>query len=289
MKRAMILAALLLLGLAVAKSFGAMDRSHRDARAFFWTDVAPDEGWIHVRNTNGSIRIEESDDDSVSVLASTSWKGTPEDVGFVVNSVDGSIYICALRGGGSEEDCDADSYRNQDRSWLAQRLLRKRPVNVSFTVRAPATARLNAETRNGLIEARAPLAALKADTRNGAILAKRPVGAIEASTRNGPVSAVIADGPLAGDVLLETRNGPITIELPADISANLSLETRHGRVSSDFPLGLDGRTAENMSGTAVLGSGGLGISLVTRNGPIRIERRAPAPPIADSAVVVSVK
>lgn len=297
MKRAMIVAALILLGLAVAKSFGAMDRNHRESNAFSWSDAAPGAGWIHVRNTNGAIRIEQSENDSVSVVASTSWRGSPEEVAFVVNRAGDEIYICALQGGGSENDCDADTYRNQNRSWLAQRIWRLRPVTVAFTVRVPPTARIDAETSNGRITAGAPLASLKANTRNGRIEATEPVQSIEASTRNGSVSAVIADGPLAGDVLLETRNGSVTVELPADLDAQLAYETRHGRIASDFPLGAadEERHDTRRSGMQTLGVGGPTVTLTTRNGSVRIKRRTlempelsdipepPEPPVAPVA------
>ena len=285
MRRVILFGGLLLLGLALAKSFGAMDRDHREREAFAWEGGVPADGWLHVRNRNGSIQIEEGSGDSISIVAARSWTGRrPQEVGFVVNRVGNDVYVCALYGGGGENDCDEDSYRNRQTSWLKRRILRIRPVSVSFTVRAPATARINAQTRDGAIAIDAPLAALVADSRNGSIKAKRPIGTVEARTRNGSVSAIIADGPLTGDIVLESYNGSITAELPEDVNADVDLQTRNGRVSTDFPLEikLDGATAGSRLRhiTSVIGSGGHKVTLGTRNGSVRLESR----PVGASSV-----
>jgi hypothetical protein len=290
MKRAMILAALILLGLAVAKSFGAMDRSHHQRDAFSWHDAVPDDGWIRVRNINGSIQIAESENDSVFVRASTSWKGTPEKVSFIVNQDGGDVYICAIHGGGDERDCAADTYRNRRRSWLARQFWKARPVSVEFTVYAPAKARIDAQTSNGSIKADAPLVALVADTRNGRIDASKPVQSIKANTYNGRINAVIADGALASDVVLETRNGSVTVELPENLSGELSYQTRHGSITNDFatvPMTVGHRSGQH-SGSFTLGQGGPRLSFSTRNGDIKISKR-PVKTAADSAVVAATK
>jgi len=291
MRRVIIFGALLLLGLAVAKSFGAMDRSHRDREAWTWTDVAPADGWLHVRNRNGAIQIEEGTGDSVTIVASKSWTGRrPQEVGFVVNRVGNDVYVCVLYGGGGENDCDEDSYRNRETNWLKRRIMRIRPVSVAFTVYAPSSARINAQTRNGQIGVDAPLTALVANSSNGSIKAEKPIGAVEAHTRNGSISAIIADGPLAGDIVLESYNGSVTAELPEDADANVTLGTRNGRVSTNFPLQVEQKGEHRGSRlreiAAVLGNGGPEVKLETRNGSVRLNSRpASTPAQADSPVV----
>ena len=278
MRRVIVIGGLLLLGLAFAKSFGAMDRDHRERQAWTWRGGVPADGWLHVRNRSGSVKIEQGTSDSIEIVASRSWTGRrPQDVAFITNQVGDDIYVCALYGGGDSSDCDEDTYRNTSTNWIRRRVMRIRPVTIGFTIRAPATARINAETRDGQIAVDAPLSALVAKSRNGSIKTEQPIGTIEANTRNGSISAIIADGALAGDVLLETYNGSVTAELPASANANVSLQTRNGRISTDFPLQVtldgeqNGSRLRNI--TSVLGTGGPQVKLQTYNGSVRLKSR----------------
>lgn len=274
MRRVIVLGALLLVGLAVAQSFGLMDRDHRISRAWVWEGEVPGDGWVHLRNSNGSIRIEEGGGPEIELVASKSWTGRrPQDVDFIANRVGNDVYICALYGGGDSSDCDEDDYDNRETNWFLRKVLRIRPVTVGFTVQVPSTARLNADTHNGRIAVNAPLAALVANTRNGSIKSEQLVGTMEAHSRNGSITARIADGQLAGDILLETRNGSVSAELPDSVNANVVLMTRNGRVSTDFSITMSGSVnRRNIEG--VLGSGGPQVKLETRNGSVRLTRRS---------------
>jgi hypothetical protein len=287
MRRVIVFGALLLVGLAFAQSFGMMDRDHRVSSAWTWAGDVPDEGWVHLRNRNGTVRIEESSGDSVEIVASKSWTGRrPQEISFVSNRVGNDVYICALYGGGGPSRCNEERYANREVSWFKRRVLRVRDVNVGFTVRVPADARVNVDTRDGRISVNAPLASLVANTRNGSIKAEEPIGSVQASSRNGSISAVIAEGQLAGDVVMETRNGSVTVELPESVNANVLLETRNGRVTTDFPLTMDKlENTRSISGT--LGTGGPKVSLTTRNGSVRLRKRGSAHAVdADVAATV---
>lgn len=273
MRRVIVFGALLLVGLAFAQSCGVMDRDHRVSDAWSWSGDVPAEGWLHVRNRTGSIRIEEGRSSEVEIVASKSWTGRrPQQVAFVANRVGENVYVCALSGGGDADDCDEDTYRTRPVNWIKRRVLRVRPVNTTFTVRVPATARVNADTRDGRISVDAPLASLVATTVNGSIKADEPVGALKATSRNGSVSAIIADGPLAGDIEVSTRNGSVTLEMPDSLDANIAMTTRNGRVTTDFPLHMD-KLDNTRAITGVLGAGGPKITLETRNGSVRLKRR----------------
>lgn len=276
MRRVIVFGALLLVGLAFAQSFGIMDRDHRISDAWSWRGDVPAEGWLHVRNRNGSIRIEQGAGPTVEIVASKSWTGRrPQEVAFVANRVGENVYVCALYGGGDSDDCDEQNYRSHSVSWFKRRVLRVRSVNTTFTVRVPATARVNADTRDGRIAVDAPLAALVANTRNGSIKSEEPVGTLKAMSRNGSVSAIIADGPLAGDIEISTRNGSVTLEMPESIDANVAMVTRNGRVTTDFPIQMD-KLDNTHSINGILGAGGPKISLETRNGSVRLKKRPSA-------------
>jgi hypothetical protein len=268
------LGALLLVGLAIAQSFGLMDRNHRVSRAWVWEGDVAGEGWVHLRNREGFIRIEEGSGSEIELVASKSWTGRrPQDVEFIANRIGNDVYICALYGGGDSSDCDEDDYDNRETNWFMQKVFRVRPVTVGFTVQVPSTARLNVDTHNGRVAVNAPLTALVANTRNGSIKTEQPVGTMEAHSRNGSITARIADGQLTGDILLETRNGSVSAELPDSVNANVILMTRNGRVSTDFPITMSGRVnTRNIEG--VLGNGGPQVKLETRNGSVRLTRRS---------------
>lgn len=274
MRRVIVLGALLLVGLAFAQSLGLMDRDHRISRAWAWEGKMEPDGWVYLRNRSGSIRIEEGSGPEIELVASKSWTGRrPQEVEFIANRVGNDVYICALYGGGDSSDCDEDDYRNRETNWFLRKVLRVRPVTVGFTVQVPSTARLNADTHDGRVTVNAPIAALVANTRNGSIKTEQPVGTVEAHSRNGSITARIADGELAGDVLLSTRNGSVSAELPDSVNANVVLMTRNGRVSTDFPITMSGRVnTRNVEG--VLGSGGPQVKLETRNGSVRLTKRA---------------
>ena len=125
MRRVIVLGALLLVGLAIAQSFGLMDRNHRVSRAWAWEGEVPGEGWVHLRNRSGSIRIEEGSGPAIELVASKSWTGRrPQDVEFIANRVGDDVYICALYGGGDESDCDEDDYDNRETNWFMRKFMR---------------------------------------------------------------------------------------------------------------------------------------------------------------------
>jgi DUF4097 and DUF4098 domain-containing protein YvlB len=67
-------------------------------------------------------------------------------------------------------------------------------------------------------------------------------------------------------------NGSITLEMPADLSADLDAETVNGRIDVDFPVtGNVRKTKRELRGT--IGGGGRSLDLETVNGSINIRRR----------------
>jgi DUF4097 and DUF4098 domain-containing protein YvlB len=274
MRRVIVFGALLLVGLAFAQSFGMMDRDHRVSRAWAWEGDIPSEGWLHIRNRNGNVRIERGTGDSVEIVASKSWTGRrPQEISFIANPVGNDLYVCAVYGGGGESRCNEQRYAPREISWFKRRVFRVREVNVAFTVRVPEDARVNVDTRDGRISVDAPLAALVATTRSGSIKAEEPIGRVEANSRSGSISAVLADGQLPGDIVMETRSGSVTLALPESINANVALATRSGRVTTEFPLHMEKlENTRNITGT--LGSGGHTITLTTRSGSVRLKKRS---------------
>jgi DUF4097 and DUF4098 domain-containing protein YvlB len=69
---------------------------------------------------------------------------------------------------------------------------------------------------------------------------------------------------------LESTNGPITVTVPQNFSADLEFGTSNGPMEFDFPITVQGRVSKTIRTT--LGSGGPPIRVLTMNGPAMLQR-----------------
>jgi DUF4097 and DUF4098 domain-containing protein YvlB len=109
---------------------------------------------------------------------------------------------------------------------------------------------VKAQTSNGAIRAEGSKAALRLTTRNGAITVTGATGVVELKTSNGRidlqaekavVKAETNNGTIAfrgsladGEHTFSTRNGPITVTLPAGARFRVDATTHLGTVKSEF-------------------------------------------------------
>ena len=80
-------------------ALGSLLRRRSGEETVRWSGAAP-AGWVHLRNVNGSITVENSTSDRVEVLAKKRWQGSRDAVRFVSNESGGELYLCALYGPG---------------------------------------------------------------------------------------------------------------------------------------------------------------------------------------------
>ena len=144
--------------------------------------------------------------------------------------------------------------------------------SATFVVYVPRRTDVEAQTYNGPVSARDIDGRVRLDTYNGPITLKNLAGDTRASTRNGPLYVELTGTGWQGAGLdAETRNGPVTLEVPDDYNAELVTGTINGPMSSDLPL-----TVEFMGGrrhlNATLGTGGTKLRVVTHNGPFSLRR-----------------
>ena len=182
-------------------------------------------------------------------------------------------------------------------------------------VAVPRKALVNARTGDGSIRVENIEGRLSVRTGDGSIVADRVIGDIEARSGDGSIRIEKAEGRLdvetddgsisldakptvvrakSGDGAirltlqadttmaeawdLSTRDGSITITLPADFSAEIDAETSDGSVRSSYP-GLsdrdedeDGRERRRRELRTRLGEGGHILKVRTGDGSIRFER-----------------
>ena len=247
------------------------DRDGRSDSPFHWTGEVGRDRWVYVRNLNGRVRVEESNNGKVEVTAVKSWRrGNPEDVRITVRqsgSGRGDLIVCALWRDGDR--CDEDGYHSGNSSsfWNFNR---NNDVNVEFTIKVPAGSRVNARSVNGNVTIDGATAEVVARTTNGSVEARSSSGPVSARTTNGNIFVRSSrfDG---GQTEYSTTNGSITVELPASANADVEMRTTNGGLSSDFPITVQGKFSTRRL-NARLGSGGPLVRLSTTNGSIRLRR-----------------
>lgn len=140
---------------------------------------------------------------------------------------------------------------------------------VSYRVLVPRGTDLTLEATNGGVTVAGVGGAVEARSTNGGIQIEGAAGPVRVRSTNGGIRASLTSGTaLDQDMELHTTNGPVTLTLPAGVSARLNASTSNGGISSDIPLTIQGQSRRQLRG--VMGQGGPEIRVSTTNGPIRI-------------------
>lgn len=113
---------------------------------------------------------------------------------------------------------------------------------------------------------------LSADTRDGSIRVTGRFDRLDLHTGDGNINAeVAAASKMSSSWALRTRDGTITLRLPADFSADLDAHTGDGHVSSDFAITVSGALKENSLRGRLNGGGAL-LEVRTGDGDIRLQK-----------------
>jgi hypothetical protein len=96
-------------------------------------------------------------------------------------------------------------------------------------------------------------------------------GDVRGRTTNGGVHVELDGRRWDGAGLdVQTTNGGVTLEVPADYSARLETGTVNGGLDLEFPVTVQGRIGRRLATT--LGEGGPTVRAMTTNGGVRILR-----------------
>jgi hypothetical protein len=238
----------------------------RNADDFQWRGRVRPGGTIEVKGVSGDVTAMPSSGPEVEVTAQrTGRRNNPDDVRIdVVEHADG-VTICAVypsRDPARPNECRPGTEGRMN--------VQNNDVNVRFVVRVPAGVRFAGRTVNGEVEAQGLNGPVALSTVNGsATFATSSYG--EASTVNGSIRGAMGAAGWDDALAFHTVNGSITLDLPADLSAEVRASTVNGDISTDFPLTVTGRVSRRHV-TGIIGSGGRRLDLETVNGSVRLRR-----------------
>jgi hypothetical protein len=236
------------------------------APAFEWRGTVLQGSAIEIKGVNGDINAQPASGNEVEVTATrTGRRSDPNSVRIEVVQHGDGVTICAVYP-------DAGSNPNECRPGREGRMnVKNNDVQVAFTVIVPTGVRFVGSTVNGDVRAGPLDAPVSIKTVNGeAEFTTSSHG--EASTVNGSIQATLGSALWEGNLSFNTVNGSITVNLPADISADVRAETVNGDITTGFPLTVNGRPSRRVL-NATIGGGGRLMELETVNGSVKLNRR----------------
>ncbi len=221
---------------------------------------------IEIKGVNGAIRAERTSGDEVEVQARLRGRrDDPSTVKMEVIEHANGVTICAVypsRDRDEPNECRPGGHGRMN--------VQKNDVQVEFTVRVPAGVNFIGRTVNGDVEALGIQGDVEAHTVNGGVDVSAS-GLAEATTVNGSITASLGRANWTGTMDFTTVNGSVTLELPADLSCDVSISTVNGHISSDYPLMVEGRISpRHVKGT--IGEGGRTLVVKTVNGNVQLRR-----------------
>jgi DUF4097 and DUF4098 domain-containing protein YvlB len=113
---------------------------------------------------------------------------------------------------------------------------------------------------------------LRARASDGRITAAGRFDALELGTGDGRIEArALSGSTIASGWTLHTGDGSVTLQLPANLAADLDLHTSDGHIEADIPVAVEGRLGEKNIHGKINGGGNL-ITVHTGDGSIRLQK-----------------
>jgi len=216
-------------------------------------------GSFEIRNTNGEIRVETTDGNTVEVVATRVAKaGSDEDarnalkrIEIVEDVTPNRIQLDSSRGG--------IAFEMNVQRW------------VDYVVKVPRWANVTLKSTNGEIVASGITGKVRLESTNGEIKATGIEGPLHAETTNGGMQLELVKVGEDG-VECSTTNGEIVLTVPATAKASIDVQTNTGDIeTSGLDLSVKEKGRKDLRAT--LGGGGARIKLETTNGDITLRGR----------------
>ncbi len=144
--------------------------------------------------------------------------------------------------------------------------------SVTYEIFVPQNTDLTLTARNGGIQISDVRGQIRFEGRNGGVRLQRLAGDVVGSTMNGGIDAELTGNIWDGRQMeVTTRNGGVSVKMPASYSAHIQAETDRGGVQSDFPLTVQGNVRPRKLDFNV-GAGGPLIHVTTTNGQVSFKK-----------------
>ncbi len=131
---------------------------------------------------------------------------------------------------------------------------------------------MDLHTGDGSVELESVDGRLHASTGDGHITAHGRFDELDLKTGDGHVDVTAAHGStVANSWRLETGDGSVSLEIPPDLSADVSLHTSDGHIDLDMPITTEGKIRENEVRGKLNGGGSL-LSIHTGDGSIHLKK-----------------
>jgi len=229
----------------------------------------PQGGKFELRNSNGAIHVQTWDRDEVRIEAEKRVRvGGHSEAERLLKKIEiridaGNDYVKVATEmprthGGGFWDLIFDGGSPQ--------------LEVTYWITLPKRVEARLSNTNGKVEVGDITGSCDVSTTNGRIVMAEMAGSMRAETTNGSIELRLVGLNGNPDVDLETTNGGITAELPANFSGWVSAETTNGSVQSDFPVTVERGFSKNRLEGKV-GEGASRLRAETTNGSIRLIKR----------------
>jgi hypothetical protein len=202
-------------------------------------------------STNGSINVKGWDGPDVRVRAQvTAWADT---------EAEAKAHATAIRIGTAGNKLSATVPDGMERA------------AVSYEVFVPRRTALALNTQNGSIHLAGVQAAITFSAQNGSVSLADLGGQVTGKAVNGSLSIRLSGNQWEGSGLdVETVNGSIKWDVPADYSAQLLTSTTNGSLKTTLPQS-DPKSHKHEVNTT-LGKGGQPIKAITTNGSVVVKQ-----------------
>jgi hypothetical protein len=131
---------------------------------------------------------------------------------------------------------------------------------------------MDLQTGDGNQEIESVDGTLRARAGDGHITAAGRFDALELGTGDGRIDArALSGSAVSSSWNLHAGDGSVTLELPANLAADVDLHTSDGHIEADIPVAVEGRLGEKNIHGKINGGGNL-ITVHTGDGSIRLQK-----------------
>jgi len=214
---------------------------------------------LAVRETNGQVRVEAVDGDTITVSATRIARARTDEAA-----------RAALKDVTIAETASADRVE-LDSTVAGIQFDFGVSHQVNYDIKVPRSLDVTIKTSNGSVDVAGVAGALTITATNGRISATGLAGSANVSSINGRLDLEFAKIGEAG-VECRTTNGQIIVTIPRGIGATLAARVVNGVVHAEN-LPLETATESRTRIDATIGGGGPEIRLQTTNGEVRVVGR----------------